>query len=137
VTRFDFAFDDRFRTFLMPLGVVPASAFAEVGREHFLVRFGPWSVTTRLDNITDASVSGPFSWWRVIGPRLSLSDRGLTFGSSTDKGVCLRFADPVRGLDPFGIVHHPGLTLTLADPGGFMNAIDDHAASSFQSVQIR
>ncbi len=126
---YDFAFDRRFMPLLLPLGVRPGHANADVGREHLLVRFGPWSVTTRLDNIVEATVSGPYAWYRAIGVRVSARDRGLTFGTNTQAGVCLRFRDPVRGLDPLGLVKHPGLTLTLADLGGFMNAIDERTGA--------
>jgi hypothetical protein len=138
VARFDFAFDNRFRTWLLPLGVAPASAAAVVGREHLLVRFGLWTVTTRLDNIAETSIGGPYTWWRTIGVRVSLRDRGLTFGTNASSGVCLRFAEPVRGLDPLGVVRHPGLTMTLADPGGFLNALDERRVKGgWEEIAVR
>ena len=33
-----------------------------------------------------------------------------------DEGVCIRFAEPVRGMDPMGKIRHPGLTVTVAEP---------------------
>ncbi|GAB3144046.1 hypothetical protein GCM10027258_31940 [Amycolatopsis stemonae] len=88
------------------------------------VRLGPWVVTTPLSNIAGAEVSGPFSPLRGLGVRLSLADRGLTFGTTTDRGVCLRFHEPVRGLDPWGLVRHPGLTVTVSEPELVAEAID-------------
>jgi hypothetical protein len=129
MTIYEFAFDRRFTPLLLPLGVTPGSAYVEVGREHLLARFGPWSVTTRLDNIVEAKISGPYAWYRAIGVRMSARDRGLTFGTNTQAGVCLSFRERVRGIDPLGIAKHPGLTLTLADVGGFMNAIDARTGS--------
>jgi hypothetical protein len=52
-------------------------------------------------------------------PVLSLSDRGLTFGSNTKRGVCVKFIEPVAVFPPWGTLEPPGLTLTLKDPGGF------------------
>jgi hypothetical protein len=53
--------------------------------------------------------------YRAIGPRLSLADHGPTFGGSTARGVCLL----LRGIDPFSLISHPGLTLTVAQPRRF------------------
>lgn len=73
---------------------------------------------TRLTNITDVQVSGPYSAVKAIGPRMSLSDRGATFGSTTDGGACVKFREPVRALAG-PLVRHPGLTMTVADPETF------------------
>ncbi|MGK3207170.1 hypothetical protein [Amycolatopsis sp. MEPSY49] len=88
------------------------------------VRFGPWLVTTPLGNIAGAEVSGPLSPVRALGVRLSLADRGLTFGTTTEGGVCLRFREPVRGIDPWGLVRHRGLTVTVCEPDLVAEAIN-------------
>ncbi|MET9000403.1 hypothetical protein [Amycolatopsis sp. Hca4] len=80
------------------------------------VRFGPWLVETPLSNLAGAEATGPYHPLRVLGPRLSLADRGLTFGTTTQGGVCLRFREPVRGIDPWGRIRHPGLTVTVSEP---------------------
>lgn len=80
------------------------------------VTFGPWRVRTPLDNIASAEVGGPYSAWKVIGARLSLADRGLTFGTTTRAGVCIRFHRPVPGIEPTGMLRHPGLTVTVTQP---------------------
>lgn len=87
------------------------------------VRFGPWRVRTPMVNVRRAEVTGPFRFWTALGPRLSLVDRGLTFGTSTAAGVCIRFDRPVPGLDPFGRLRHPALTVTVADPAGLARAL--------------
>lgn len=72
------------------------------------VRFGPWRVSTPLDNVAGAEVGGPYAAWKALGPRMSAADRGLTFGTSTAAGVCIRFHRPVRGLEPFRAAPAPG-----------------------------
>ena len=118
--RFRFAFDDRFRPLLAMSGVVPATAFVSLERDGDLVaRFGPWTCRTPLTNVVDATVTGPYRWWRAIGARLSFADRGATFGTTPARGVCLRFRVAVPALEPMGVLRHPGLTVTVADPEGF------------------
>jgi hypothetical protein len=106
-----------FRAAALPFGVRPSTCRVELLGPHLTASFGPWTVSTPLDNIERAEVTGPYAWLRVIGPaHLSLSDRGLTFASNPDAGVCLTFREPVRGIDPFGRLTHPGLTVTVEDP---------------------
>jgi hypothetical protein len=54
---------------------------------------------------------------------VSLADRGLTFASNGRSGVCPRFKQPVRGVDPLGIVRHPGLTVTVDDAEGLLEVV--------------
>jgi hypothetical protein len=61
-------------------------------------------------------VTGPFAAWKVLGARLSLADRGLTFGTVPSAGVCVSFRDPVSGIEPTGRLRHPNLTVTVAQP---------------------
>jgi len=115
-TQFPFAFAPQFRLPLALLGVTPGHAYVTVTSSELVVRFGPWSAETRLDNIADVCVTEGYRWHRAIGARYSLADGGATFGSNTDGGVCTRFVDPVPALAPFGLVRHPGLTVTVEDP---------------------
>jgi hypothetical protein len=63
--------------------------------------------------------TGPYSLIKTIGPaHLSFADRGLTFATNSERGLCIRFATPVRGLDPLGLVRHPAVTVTVADCDG-------------------
>lgn len=118
-TRYEFHFDARYRPFLATLGVRPANAWVDVGEERVLARFGPWRVSIGAGNIAGVCVSGPYQAVRAIGARMSRTDRGLTFGSTTRGGVCLLLREPVAGIEPFGAVRHPGLTVTVADRDGF------------------
>ncbi|MCO1594948.1 hypothetical protein M8C17_07190 [Micromonospora sp. RHAY321] len=116
VTRFPFRFDPVFRPALALLGVRPGTAWVAVTDRELLIRYGPWRLRTDRDNVTGVEVSGPYRWWRAIGPHVSLADRGVSFGSSTAAGVCLRFRVPVRAIAPAGWPRHPAATVTVADP---------------------
>lgn len=124
--QFDFAFDPVFRAPLAALGVVPDTAFVTVRPDAFIARFGPWSCATEPENITCVQRTGPYRWYRAIGPRGSFADRGATFGSSVAGGVCLEFRRPVKALEPVGLLRHPGLTVTVADPDGLITAMGRH-----------
>ena len=68
--------------------------------------------------------TGGYAWLKTAGPpHLSLVDRGVTFATNGDRGVCLMLRDPVPGIDPTGRIRHPGVTLTVADPDGFEEAL--------------
>jgi len=123
VEQFEMAFDARFRLPLAALGVTPTTAHVTLGPDRLAAFFGPWVCRTTLANISGLCLTGPYRWHRAIGPRFSLADRGLTFGSSVARGVCLLFREPVRGLDPLGVLRHPGLTLTVAEPERFAAAV--------------
>lgn len=122
VEQFSMAFDARFRLPLAAFGVTPETAHVTLAPDRLVACFGPWTCHTIPANVRDVTVTGPYRWYRAIGARLSLVDRGLTFGSSTGRGVCLLFREPVPGLDPLGLLRHPGLTLTVTEPERFAAA---------------
>jgi hypothetical protein len=122
--RFDFEFDPRFEAFDRLLGVTRDSAFIEVAGDRVTVRFGRWVVETTRDNVVSAEATGPYAWWKVAGPpHLSFVDRGLTFATTTERGVCIRLREPVSGIEPLGLLRHPGLTVTPRDPDGLVEAL--------------
>ena len=67
---------------LFAAGILPGTSFVDVADGHLLARFGPWTLSTPLSNITSTQVSGPYRWYTAIGVRMSISDRGITFGSN-------------------------------------------------------
>jgi len=84
------------------------------GRVH--IRYGPWVLDTAATNIADVAVTGPYHLWKVAGPpHLSLADRGVTFATNADAGVCIRFHDPVPAISPLGLIRHPAATVTVED----------------------
>jgi hypothetical protein len=117
--QFEMAFDPRFRLPLAALGVTAATAHVTITADRLVACFGPWTCRMTPSNVRAVHLTGPYHWYRAIGPRLSLADHGLTFGTTTARGVCLLLREPVPGIDPLGLIRHPGLTLTVADPDGF------------------
>ena len=114
--RFGFAFTPVYRLFARAFGIGPATAWVDVGDRSLDARFGPWRVSTPLANVSDVAVTGPYACWKTAGPaRLAITDRGLTFATNRDRGVLISFRTSVRGLDPLGVLHHPELTVTVAD----------------------
>lgn len=82
----------------------------------FLATFGWFRVLTTLDNVAGAHVTRDYRWWKAVGPRASLADDGLTFGTTPRAGTCVHFHEPVRRV--VGLHDHSALTVTVADPGG-------------------
>lgn len=120
---FRFRFDPRFRLPLAVLGVTPSTSLVTVGGGVLTVRYGPWRVETPLANVTDAKVTGPYKAYRAVGVRLSGEDSGLTFGTNPAQGVCIAFRERVPGFDPFGVLLHEGLTVTVDDCEGLVAAL--------------
>ncbi len=127
VEQFEMAFDPRFRLPLAALGVTPTTAHVTIGPDRLVACFGPWVLRTTPANVRAVCLTGPYRGYRAIGARLSMADHGLTFGSTVARGVCVLFRDPVRGLDPLGLLRHPGLTLTVAQPERFASAVRRYA----------
>ena len=125
--QFEMAFDPRFRLPLAALGVTPATAHVTVTADRLVACFGPWTCYTTPANVRAVDVTGPYRWYRAIGPRLSLTDHGLTFGTIPARGICLLLREPVPGIDPLGLLRHPGLTLTVADPERFAATVRHYA----------
>jgi hypothetical protein len=124
VDRFGFAFSPVLSWPLALLGVTPWTAHVDVTDEDLIVRFGPWSLTTPRWNVEGASVTGPYLPFRVLGTHLSLADRGVTFGTSWHRGVCVRFREPVAAALPTGLLKHPAVTVTVEDPEGLVALLE-------------
>jgi hypothetical protein len=117
VQRFPFRFDPRFVPLLAGMGVVRRTSGVVVDDEYLTARFGLLEVRTPVGNLKDVRITRDYRWSRAIGARLSFTDRGVTFGTNTDAGVCVCFHEPVTAL--LGdLVRHPGLTMTVEDPEG-------------------
>ncbi|MHB8658750.1 MAG: hypothetical protein ACYC91_12490 [Solirubrobacteraceae bacterium] len=115
--RFGFRFDPRYRRAARPFGITISQAWVEVGPEELIARYGRWRLHTPLSNITAVTVTGPYRFFKTAGPpRLGVTDGGLTFASNRERGVLISFARRVKALDPTGLLRHPELTVTVAEP---------------------
>jgi len=118
---FEFDFDPRYRGMLRLLGVKPSNSMVTLTAGNELrVRFGRWRMKTPVSNVSGTEVTGDYFWAKAIGIRGSLVDRGITFGTNTRRGACLKFHEPVAVV---GVRLHPGATLTLVDVEGFLEAV--------------
>jgi len=116
-------FGFRFEALMAPaaalVGVRPSNARVEVGEEDVTVHFGRWSMLFPRSDVTSAEVTGPYHLLKVTGPpHVSLSDRGVTFATNRQAGVCIRLLRPRPAIEPLGLVRHPALTVTVDDPKG-------------------
>ena len=122
--RFDFRFTRAYRLAALPFGVTPRTAYVEVTDVELRVRFGLWSLRTPLSNVASAERSGPYAFVKTAGPaHLSFSDRGVTFATNGEAGVCVRLHEPVVGIDPTGTIVHPGVTVTVEDVEGLRSLL--------------
>ncbi len=114
--RFPFRFTPLYRLAALPFGVTRSTAVVEIDVAQLLIRFGPWRVRTPLSNVVSTTVTGPFAPLKTAGPaHLSFADRGMTCATNGELGLCIRFREPVRGLEPFGLLRHPAVTVTVED----------------------
>ena len=123
--RFALRADRPWRWLLRLVGVRPGAAQVELTADGRLVAtFGALVLETPIANVAEFHLTGPYRWWRAIGPRGSLADHGFTFGTSTRGGVCCCFAEWVeRPWVRGGRVE--SLTVTVEDLDGFAAALRD------------
>ena len=122
--RFPFRFHPMYRRLARPFGVTPDRAWVDLREEELDVRYGPWRVRTPTTNIAGVEATGPYAFLKTAGPaRLGITDRGLTFASNGDRGVCITFHSAVAGIDRAGRIRHPELTVTVLDIDGLMEAL--------------
>ncbi len=130
MTRFDFAFSRPLSWPLALLGVTPWTAHVDVTDDEFSVRFGPWSLVTPLSNVEGARITGPYLPFKVLGPHISLVDRGVSFGTNWQRGVCVRFRSPVPAALPVGLLRHPAVTVTVTDAERLVSLLERRPAGT-------
>jgi hypothetical protein len=131
IERFGFAFAPAYRLSARAFGIRPATAWVDVSSRALDARFGPWRVSTPLANVTEVALTGPYAFWKTAGPaRLAITDRGLTFATNGDRGVLISFRKAIPGLDPLGVLHHPELTVTVADVDRLAQLLSARSESS-------
>ncbi|MCV0402980.1 MAG: hypothetical protein K5924_04620 [Chloroflexi bacterium] len=112
------------RWLLRLIGVRPGAAEVELTPDdRFLARFGPFTVETSIANISGYRLTGPYRFWRAIGPRGSGADRGFTFGTSPHGGVCVCFREwpPARYVRGGKL---ESLTVTVDNVDGLARALE-------------
>lgn len=130
VTAFEFEFDPPLDTWARWFAVVPTRSFVRVDASGFEAVYGPWRVASAWSNVAAVERTGPYRAWRVGGPaRWSLADRGITMAATTRGGVCVRLRRSVGGIDPFGVIRHPAVTLGVSDVDEFIRVAEDRIAA--------
>jgi hypothetical protein len=106
------------------IGVRTGAAQVELtDDDRLLATFGRFRVETPLANVCGYRLTGPYRWWRALGPRGSFADHGFTFGTSARGGVCICF----REWAPSGYVRGgrmEALTVTVEDPDALARALE-------------
>lgn len=127
-TKHPFRFDLLMAPLGLPFGVTSRTTWVKVSDEELEIRFGPWVLRTERSNVAGCTVTGPYAFLKVAGPpHLSVSDRGLTFATNRRLGACIRFHEPVPAALPGGLLRHPGVTVTVADPYALARTLDEDA----------
>jgi hypothetical protein len=130
-SRHAFAFAPAYRLPALAFGITPATAWVELGPSELTVRFGPWHLRTALANVSEVSETGGYSWLKTAGPpHLSLADRGVTFATNGEAGVCVQLRRPVPGIDPTRHILHPGATVTVTAPSSFAAELRERVAGA-------
>ena len=121
--RFGFRFEPVMQALALPFGVRPSNAWIEVGDEVHIA-FGPWHMRFPRADVADIEETKDYWLPKVAGPpHLSLADRGITFATNRQAGICIRLRRPHRGIDPLGVIRHPGATVTVDDLEGFTHTL--------------
>ena len=124
IDTFEFSFSPRFSGLLRLGGITSETTLVTVTDDEYRVRFGGWKLSTPIDNCTGTCLTEGYRWYKAIGARGSFKDKGVTFGTSTERGVCVLFAEAVASLVPGNLMKHPGCTVTVADCEGLIAALE-------------
>jgi len=123
--RFDFRFEAVMLLAALPFGVRPSTTGVQVNDREVQVRFGHWSMDLDRADIASVEVTGPYWLPKVVGPaHLSLSDGGITFATNRQRGVCIQLVHPRPAIEPFGVLRHGSLTVTVEDCDGLARLLD-------------
>ena len=135
---FHFAVDPALRRWSRAFGVRPENCTATLSPAELSVTFGRWSMSTSPANVAAVSVTGPYRWWKVAGPpRLSLVDRGITFATTAEHGVCIELRQAVGAIDPLHLIRHPNVTITVAEPQRFADEVRRAASADHPTRHTR
>jgi hypothetical protein len=119
---FPYAVDKRLAPFWLPYGLRPSHDGVTLNEGKFRATFGFFTMETPLSNIDEAHITRDYRWWTSAGVRLSMADRGITFGTNRSAGVCVHFRAPVPSL--LRRKGHTALTVTVTDLDGLVDRLN-------------
>lgn len=119
---FPYDFDWRYAPIWRSFGANPEIDGVTVGEGRFVATYGRFRVETAVANIADVTNTGPYRWWKSVGLRASAADTGITFGTTSRRGVCVLFKQPIGQVIP-PRSSHAGLTVTVAEPDHLVEAV--------------
>jgi len=126
---FPYAIDPKLRPVIALFGFRSSKDAVTLGDDGtFLATFGFVKIQTARSNITGAHITRGYRWWTAVGVRGSMVDDGLSFGSNSNAGVCIHFAEKVPS--PLRRSGHSALTVTVADLEGLTRALGGDDESS-------
>jgi hypothetical protein len=119
--RFPFRFELLLRPFAAAATVLPGTAHVDVD-DDVTIRFGLWHMTFPRSEVTGVQETSDYWLPKVAGPpRVSLGDRGITFATNRQRGLCICLAHPQPG--PYPWLRHPAVTVTVEDPDSLADAL--------------
>lgn len=122
-----YRYEPRTRALLRLLGVKHDRDGVLVTEDQLVASFGPFNFAVERSNITSAAVTGPYLLVKALGPRLSVADHGLTFGTTAMSGACVTFREPIPAV--LGPWRHPGVTLTVEEPEHLVRSLGYESSS--------
>jgi hypothetical protein len=120
---YPYRIDERFKLFYAPFGLRPDRDGVRVTDDELVATYGRFRVATPRENVVGAHITRGYRWWTAVGVRGSLADDGLTFGTNTDAGVCIHFAERVHHV--MGFRDHSALTVTVEDVEGLVATLGE------------
>ena len=111
--QFGYAIDRRYLPLLLPFGFKRDRDGVTLTDDAIEATFGFFRVITTRQNVAGAHITRDYRWWTAVGPRLSMKDDGLSFGTNNRAGVCVHFREKVPSL--LKRSGHSALTITVAE----------------------
>lgn len=127
-TRFRFSYEPTYQRANRLFGIAPQNTWIDIDGREIDAHFGRWRLHTALANISAVEITGPYRFIKTAGPaRLGITDLGITFATNRRRGVLLTFREKVPAIEPFGVLRHPELTVTVAEVDAFVKLIRERA----------
>lgn len=127
-TRFRFSYEPTYQRANRLFGIATENTWIDIDGRTIDAHFGRWRLHTTLANISAVEITGPYRFIKTAGPaRLGITDLGITFATNRRRGVLLTFREKVAAIEPFGVLRHPELTVTVAEVDAFVKLIRERA----------